>query len=74
MGTETTAHDLVGIARGFAQDGRIDPLRNLANHRAYLFAGTNDIREGVSAARIAAKRRLSCRTTPAIRRASAQLR
>src|SRR3712207_4026452 len=33
---------LLGIARGFAQDGRIDPLQNLANHRAYLFAGTND--------------------------------
>lgn len=33
---------LLGLARGFARDGRIDPLENLQDDRAYLFTGTND--------------------------------
>jgi poly(3-hydroxybutyrate) depolymerase len=33
---------LLSIARGLARDGRIDPLENLADDRAYLFTGTND--------------------------------
>jgi poly(3-hydroxybutyrate) depolymerase len=33
---------LAGIARGFAQEGRIDRLENLADDRVYLFSGTND--------------------------------
>ena len=36
------ADRLLGIARSFARDGRIDPLENLADDRAYLFTGTND--------------------------------
>ena len=33
---------LLGLARGFAKDGLIDPVENLADDRAYLFTGTND--------------------------------
>jgi poly(3-hydroxybutyrate) depolymerase len=33
---------LVALARGYVEQGRIDPLENLRDDRVYLFTGTND--------------------------------
>lgn len=40
---KTLAFNSYTAANGFAEAGQIDPIKNLANHKVYLFSGTEDI-------------------------------